>query len=131
MAKKPKVKSEGGIHWLTPALAASAAGLSRPELARRISEHALRVQYGEDGTPQWYAEPDIHELRKARGAIAAKRATPKPRTKTAAQLEREWAKISEDNRDRYRGGVVSAHYEKVLLAEIALNAEKAKSRKGG
>ena len=125
--REPQVKQEDGLYWLSPARTAAAAGLSKPELARRIGEFGLRVQYGAYGAPTWYAEPEIHELRKARNERIGKRSAKQRRQKTAEQQERDWAKASEANRERYRGGgPVSAHYDKVILADIVHRAEEEK-----
>ncbi len=126
-ARKPKlVRFEDGVYWLVAKLAAEKSGLTKPELARRALAGELRYQANQYGMPIWYAEPDIDPLRKARLAQALSKPVRKPRVKSAAQMEKEWAKSPKLTDIPFTGAGVARHIEKVMLAEIHLKKKREK-----
>ena len=137
MAAKPKagklVRQDADGIWLVASLAAQKSGLTKPELARRALAGALRFQADDFGLPKWYAEPQITAL--ANDKAASDRAKPAraKRPPTDAQINARFGKKTAHvaiPRAPERLGPVVAHYEKVMLTEIAENNRKNKDIKG-
>ena len=106
MAKrKPDVKFEDHMHWLALPLAAKRIGVTKRQLQAMAGEGKAKFQPDGLGQPWWFAESDIAALRKdfltAEREREAKR---KPRSKTAKQLEAEWARQAKANQKELRDG---------------------------
>lgn len=124
--KSPEVIFDSDIYWLSAKRAAHAAGLFVPELCRRANAGVIRFKSNDRGDPIYFAEPDIDCLRKERLAKERNKSSRKPREKSAAQLERQWAKQSAQmakERGTSGMGPVALHIEKIMLTDIARKAK--------
>ena len=135
MAKrKADVRQEGETYWFSLPLAAGLAGLTQAEMMRRANAGEL-ITDPKVTDDYWFEREEIWALKKAREVRSAewRQRNPngaKKRGKTPEQQEKEWARQSEDLKKRQRqgGGGVSAHYEKILLSEVAAAERKRKSK---
>ncbi len=132
MAKrKSDVRQEGETYWFSLPMAAGLAGLTQLEMMRRANAGEL-ITDPKVTDDYWFEREEIWALKKAREARSAewKQRNPngaKKRVKTPEQLEKEWARQSEDlKKGRRQGGGVSVHYEKVLLSEVVAAERKPK-----
>lgn len=124
MAKrKPDVRQDGDLYWLSLPKAAGLAGLTKKEMMRRADAGELRTDPAvlDD---YWFEREEIWTLKLAKEARSAEWRVRNPdgakkRVKTPEQQEREWAKMSSTKPLGGRGGAVSSHHEKVLLSDIA------------
>lgn len=134
MAKrKPDVRQDGDVYWFSLPKAAGLTGLTKKEMMRRADACELRT---DPALPDeyWFEREEIWALKmkkearseewQARNPEGAKR-----KAMTSAQIERQWAKMSEKmGTVGARRGGVSEHYEKILLSEIAEANRKLKEQ---
>ncbi len=123
MAKRlVDVRQVGDRFWFSLKKSAALTGIKKTELMRRGDAGELMT---DPDLPEayWFDREEIWALKLERDARLddqkVKAAASRARPKTAKQLERQWAKLSEDIGARPRGGGASTHHEKILLAGIA------------
>lgn len=132
MSKKNMVRWDGERHWFRLSYAAKLSGKTKGDLLAMAHGDGILSQ--EDAKGEfWFERLAILALQAASskvdaGRAVSKTARAKPKPKTAAQLERQWAKQAAElaKANPKRGGGVSVHYEKVLLSEISETNRKAK-----
>lgn len=116
MAKKLPPPPRDGLIWLDIAAAASRLGTTRRKIMERAWAGEFRFQDDGNGMPIRVADADIAPLRTAKLAAEREKAPTKPRAKTSAQQEAEWAKISaEYARNASRGGAFTGHHLRMTL----------------
>lgn len=126
----PKLlESEGETSWLDLARGAVLLGTTKPKIVTRAIAGEFRYVADPFGRPILISKTDIAAPLAAKWAaddarLAAERAKPKPkrervhrpRQKSPAQLEAEWAKISARNALNSRtGGMFQEHHLRITL----------------
>jgi hypothetical protein len=116
MAKKLPPPPRDGLVWLDIPAAASRLGTTRRKIMERAWSGEFRFQDDGNGMPIRVADADIAPLRTAKLAAEREKMPAKPRAKTSAQQEAEWAKISAKNaRGASGGGPFFAHHLRMTL----------------
>jgi hypothetical protein len=132
VARKARVKLEAGEHWFSLGYAAALLGTTQKKLRERAVAGEFKSQEDAHGLPAWLREREIAAERSKLIPRERARRPRAPRAESASQMEAQWARQSLENQSRYRrGGAVSAHFEKVLLAEIGVDNAKKSAAKGG
>ena len=121
MAKGKLVIQDADGIWLASRLAVERSGLAKAELERRAFAGELRFKPDIRDRPQFYFEPEISALAKA--FVQPKNSPPSrvKRQPTAKQLEARYARQAKElaaTSRQGRGGPVSAHYSRVMIADI-------------
>lgn len=112
MAQKRTEKVIDGERWYSVSRASSELRTTNIKIIQRAFAGEFEFMTNSAGMPIWIRAREIV----ATQAASQNAATAKPCTqqvKTAAQLEREWAKLSEKNKMRVSAGPVTAHAQKV------------------
>ena len=102
--KLPPVRFDGVAHWFSIDRAAALIGTTVPKLDARARAGEFTFEGDEDGNPCWFRQADVTALHVAKRQAERTKAKRPPRPKTAAQLEAEWARISEANAPIRRDG---------------------------
>jgi len=117
------IKEKDGIEWYDEPYTVNETNQSPDQLAKKAKAGKLR-RFKQRNGGYWYARPDVEALREA---YLNRRAAAKKRKPTAKQLEARYARQSEKlgkSARRASGGPVTAHYTKVMIAEIFANEAK-------
>lgn len=120
------IQDADGI-WLASRLAVERSGLAKPELERRALAGELRYKPDNRDRPQYYSEPEISGLAKTSALPKSSPPLKPKRQPTAKQLEARYARQAKEltaTSRQGRGGPVSAHYTRVMIAEIFAKAAK-------
>ena len=119
------IKEKDGLRWFDERYTIKQTNQSPEQLEKKAKAGKIR-RFKQRNGPYFYAEPDAEALREA---YLKRKESAKKRKYSDTQLEARYArkleKISGTYRKTGRGGV-SAHAEKVMLAEIPINNAKQK-----
>jgi len=112
MAQKRNERVIDGERWYSVSRAASVLRTTNTKVIQRAFTGEFEFMTNSVGMPIWIRAKEIVATQSASQNVA----TAKPSTqseKTAAQLEREWARMSERNKMRVSSGPVTSHAQKV------------------
>ena len=121
MAKSKLVIQDADGIWLAISLAVERSGLPKAELERRALAGELRFKPDSLERPRYYSEPEISALAKTLPLPKSSKPTKPKRQPTPKQLEARYARQAKElaaTSRLGRGGPVSAHYTRVMIADI-------------
>lgn len=125
------IKEKDGIEWYDETYSVKQTNQSPEQLAKKAKAGKIR-RFKQRNGPYWYARADIEALREAfltrkKGAVKRKPSKKQLEARYARQAK-ELAKTSRQS----RGGPVTKHYEKAMIAEIfAKEAERKRKKDEG
>ena len=116
MAYKAKVKLENGEHWFLLPYAAKLLGTTQAKMKARAVADEFTWQPDKHGLPLWFKGTEITDARVAfQSAVKRPDDIGKPRAKTPAQLEAQWARESAINKERARSGLSQSMHLRLTL----------------
>lgn len=125
------IREQDGIEWYDEAYTTKQTNQKPAQLHKKVDAGKLRCLKDAQGTPRWYARPDVEALREAflKRSKAAKAWKPSDE-QLEARHTREWKEEAKTR--RFRGGPFAAHLEKVMLHDIErANAKRKEDEQGG
>ncbi|BCA59296.1 hypothetical protein [Sphingomonas sp. HMP6] len=122
-AKLSPVRFDGAEHWFSIERAAALIGTTTAKLDTRARAGEFAFEADDHGNPCWFRQSDITPLHLAKLQAAREKAKRPPRPKTPAQLEAEWARISEANKRPAHDGLFVDHHLRTTLRNSTKKVE--------